>query len=82
MESTVHLSFLEGVPVSVEVELGRRTMRLADLIRLETGDVLQLAQTTGAPLDVYAAGALVARAEVLSRGTARTVRITEAGNVE
>jgi flagellar motor switch protein FliN len=82
MEPSINLSFLEGVPVVVEAELGRRVITLGELIGLKTGSVIRLPQNTGAPLDLYVGGALVAHAEVVSKGRIRKVQVTEVGDVE
>ena len=82
MEPTVNLGLLEGVPVSLEAELGRRVVTLGELVEWKAGSVLQLPRATGAPLDLYVGGSLIGRAEVVSRGRVRKVQVTEVGDVE
>lgn len=82
MDSTVDLSFLEGVPVTLEAELGRRVITLGELIELRPGGVVRLSRNTGAPLDLVVGGSRIGRAEVLARGSARKVQVTEVGDVE
>jgi flagellar motor switch/type III secretory pathway protein FliN len=82
METNVNLRFLEGVPVVLEAELGRRVVTLGELIDLKAGNVIRLPKTTGAPLDLVVGGALVGRAEVLALGSSRRVQVTEVGHVE
>lgn len=82
MDSSVNLGFLEGVPVVLEAELGRRMLTLGELIALKAGSVLRLTRASGAPLDLYVGGALVGRAEVLARSRTRKVQVTEVGDVE
>jgi flagellar motor switch/type III secretory pathway protein FliN len=77
-----NLGFLEGVPVELEAELGRRVITLGEVIAWKPGSVVRLARATGAALDLYAGGALVGRAEVLPRGRGRKVQVTEVGDVE
>jgi flagellar motor switch protein FliN/FliY len=82
MDSTANLGFLEGVPVVLEVELGRRVITLGEVIELKPGSVVPLPRATGSPLDLYVGGALVGRAEVLARSRTRKVQVTEVGDVE
>jgi flagellar motor switch protein FliN len=82
MDSSANLGFLEGVPVDLEAELGRRVITLGELIKLQPGSVVQLARVTGSPLDLYVGGALVGRAEVLATSRTRKVQVTEVGDVE
>lgn len=46
------LAYVEDVPVSVSVLLGRTEMTVGDLQSLEEGDVIELDTTVGLPLDV------------------------------
>lgn len=82
MDSNVNLSFLEGVPVMLEAELGRRVITLGELIDLKPGGVVRLPRDTGAHLDLVVGGSLIGRAEVLVRGDSRKVQVTEVGDVE
>jgi flagellar motor switch protein FliN len=82
MDANANLGFLEGVPVDLEAELGRRIITLGELIDLKPGSVVRLPKTTGAPLDLVVGGALVGRAEVLALGESRQVQVTEVGHVE
>ena len=82
MDSSVNLHFLEGVPVLLEAELGRRAITLGEVLALQPGAVIRLPRATGAPLDLFVAGALVGRAEVVSRGEVRKIQVTEVGDVE
>lgn len=82
MDSSVNLGFLEGVPVVLEAELGRRMITLGELVALKAGSILRLTRASGAPLDLYVGGALVGRAEVLARSRTRKVQVTEVGDVE
>lgn len=82
MDSNVSLSFLEGVSVTVEAELGHSIITLGELIDLKPGSVVPLARNTGEPLDLVVGGSLIGRAEVLARGSTRKVQVTEVGDVE
>ena len=82
MDSSVNLGFLEGVPVVLEAELGRRMITLGEVIALQAGSVLRLPRAAGSALDLYVGGALLGRAEVLARSGNRKVQVTEVGDVE
>jgi flagellar motor switch protein FliN/FliY len=82
MDSSANFGFLEGIPVVVEAELGRRAITVGELVALKPGSVLRLPRATGAPLDLYVGGTLVGRAEVLGRTRTRKVQVTEVGDVE
>jgi len=82
MDSNANLGFLEGVPVVLEAELGRRVITLGELIGLKPGSVVGLPRVTGSALDLYVGGALLGRAEVLARSRVRKVQVTEVGDVE
>src|SRR5690348_3748607 len=65
------------IPLDVHVELGRRRMRISELLGLEVGSVLELATAAGAPLSIYANRVLVARGEAVLVGDRYGVRITD-----
>lgn len=81
-DSSNSLGFLEGVPVMLEAELGRRMITLGEVIDWKPGSVVKLPRATGAPLDLYVGGALVGRAEVLAPSRNRQLQVTEVGDVE
>src|SRR3954463_3182114 len=51
------------VPVELSVEIGRRVMRLGEILKLGPDSVLELDKLSGEPLDIYANKKLVARGE-------------------
>lgn len=71
------LGFVLDVPVRLSVEIGRRSLRIAELLRLGPGSVLELNKTNGEPLDIYANDRLVARGEAVVVGERYGVRLTE-----
>jgi len=54
--STALARELEGVEVELRVEIGTRTLSLADLLELEVGEVLTLSSNENTPLPVYVQG--------------------------
>lgn len=71
------LGFVMDVPVELCVEIGRRTMRLGELLKLGPGSVLELDKLSGEPLDIYANRKLVARGEAVVIGERYGVRLSE-----
>lgn len=77
MRSADSLGFVMDVPVELCVEIGRRVMRLGELLKLGPGSVLELDKLSGEPLDIYANRKLVARGEAVVIGERYGVRLSE-----
>jgi flagellar motor switch protein FliN/FliY len=71
------LGFVMDVPVEVTVELGRRRVRIGEVLRLGPGSVLELSKSNGEPLDIYVNDRLIARGEAVVVGERYGVRLTE-----
>lgn len=71
------LGFVMDVPVRLTVEIGRKMMRIAEILRLGPGSILELNKANGEPLDIYANDRLVARGEAVVVGERYGVRLTE-----
>ena len=69
-------SLLAEVELEVTVELGRRKIPLADVLRLTTGSVIELEKLVGEPLEVYANGRLIAEGEAVVMDEQFGIRIT------
>jgi flagellar motor switch protein FliN/FliY len=62
----VDFGILRNVPMTVQVEVGRATMTLGEILdELEVGASIRLDRHAGDPVEVYVNGALFARAEVV-----------------
>ena len=62
----VELGVLRQVPMTVQVEVGRTSMTLGEILdELEVGASIRLDRHAGDPVEVYVNGALFARAEVV-----------------
>ena len=62
----VDFGVLRQVPMTVQVEVGRVTMTLGEILdELEVGASIRLDRHAGDPVEVYVNGALFARAEVV-----------------
>jgi len=77
LRSADSLGFVLDVPVELCVEIGRRVMRLGELLKLGPGSVLELDKLSGEPLDIYANKKLVARGEAVVIGERYGVRLNE-----
>jgi flagellar motor switch protein FliN/FliY len=63
---SVDLGVLRQVPMTVQVEVGRTTMTLGEILdELEVGASIRLDRHAGDPVEVYVNGALFACAEVV-----------------
>ena len=70
------LARMEEVEIEIAVELGRRRLPLAEILRLNVGSVVELDRMLGEPLGVYANGHLVAEGEAVVLGEQFAVRVT------
>ena len=75
--TTRSLDFLMDVPLQVTVELGRRRLRIGDLLALAKGSVVELDKVAGEPLDVRVNDQLVARGEAVVVNDKFGVRLTD-----
>ena len=73
----VPLQRFYDVNVEVSVQLGRVTLPIGDLLRLNEGAVLELERTLSEPVDILAQGVRLARGEVVVVEDRYAVRITE-----
>ena len=76
-KSNRSLDFLMDVPLKVTVELGRKRMRVAELLALAKGTVVALEKVAGEPLDVLVNDQLVARGEAVVINDKFGVRLTD-----
>jgi len=71
------LERIMDIPLVVQVELGRSTMPIGDLLQLAQGSIVELAKLAGEPLDVLVHGKLVARGEAVVINDQFGVRLTD-----
>jgi len=71
-------AMLRQVPMTVQVEVGRATMTLGEILDgVDAGTSIRLDRHAGDPLEVYVNGALFARAEVVVVQDQIAARIVE-----
>ena len=68
---------IRDVEVELTLEIGRRRMRVADVLRLGPGQTIELTKAAGEPIDIYVNGQLLGRGEAVVVGDRYGVRITE-----
>ena len=71
------LDFVLDVPLRVTVEIGSAQMRVAELLQVDKGSVIELDRLAGEPADVLVNGRFVARGEVTVVEERLAVRILE-----
>ena len=71
------IDLLLDVPLEISVQLGRRSMTVADVLKLGAGSVVELSKSSGEALDIFVNDRLVARGEAMTVGERYGVRITE-----
>lgn len=65
------------IPLEVHVELGRKRMRIGELLSIGVGSVVELGTAAGAPLSIYANNTLIAHGEAVVVGERYGVRVTD-----
>ena len=75
--SATELEAVFDVPVSISAVLGRAQIEVSDLLKLDTGTVLELDRKVGEAIDIYVNNRLVARGEVVMVEDRLGVTMTE-----
>jgi flagellar motor switch protein FliN/FliY len=66
-----------NVPLSIRVEVGRRNMKVRDLLTLRPEFIVALPKSAGDNVEVFANGTLIAYGEVVEMEGSAGVRITD-----
>jgi flagellar motor switch protein FliN len=72
-----NFGLIRDVKVEIRVELGRTTRSLSDIAGIGEGSIMEIDKLAGEPVDVYAAGELIAKAEVVVIDESFGIRVTE-----
>jgi len=72
-----NVELIMDVPVDVKAVLGTTTMRIADLLQLGTGSIVELDKRAGEPAELFVNDKLVALGEVVVVDDTFGIRITE-----
>ncbi len=65
------------IPLTLQVELGRKRVRIGELLKVGAGTVVELDAAAGAPLSIYANQTLIAEGEAVIVGDRYGVRVTD-----
>ncbi len=76
-DGSAGMSMLNDVDLRVKIELGRTSMYVEDVLRLNTDSVIELDKAAGDPVDIYVNDRHVARGEVLVLNENFCVRVSE-----
>jgi flagellar motor switch protein FliN/FliY len=68
---------VKDVTVEIRVELGKTTKTLSEIAGISEGTIMELDKLAGEPVDVLAAGELIAKAEVVVIDESFGIRVTE-----
>jgi flagellar motor switch protein FliN/FliY len=68
---------VENVKIVMRAELGRRTISFPELMKLETGSILELNRATGENVDLYAEKVLLGTGEILVVEANLAVRVAD-----
>ncbi len=71
------IDLLKDVELNVKIELGRAEMTVDEILKLNSGAVVELNKLAGDPVDVFVNEQLIARGEVLVLNDNFCVRINE-----
>ena len=64
------------IPLTVEAELGRRTLTVREILSLSTGSVMRLPIPVGSKVAVVVGGAPFGVGDIMRRGEAVAIRIS------
>jgi flagellar motor switch protein FliN/FliY len=77
MHPLQEIAELADIPVKVEVELGRRTMTIAQILELGPESVIRMQRSAGDNIDILVGGTLIGYGEIVIIEDAVGVRITD-----
>ncbi len=77
-----NMRMLADIPVRMSVEVGSTQLRLAEIMALGEGSVVQLDRQADELLDIMVNGTLVARGEVVTVNGRYGVRVVEIASAE
>jgi flagellar motor switch protein FliN len=72
-----NFELLSGVAIRVSVEVGSASVRLADLLSLAEGSVVELDRAANDFLDIFANGTLIAKGEIVDVDGRYGIRIVD-----
>ena len=76
------IAHFADMPMDVEVELGRKTMAIRDILGLDVESVIRMPRSAGENIDILVGGALIGFGEIVIIEDAVGVRITDFSHEE
>ena len=73
---------LSDIPVRLSVEVGSTSLRLAEIMDLSEGSIVELDRQSDDLLDIMVNGALIAKGEVVTVNGRYGIRVVEVANTE
>lgn len=77
LRADANLDLLAGVSLRVSVEVGSTAMKLADLLALAEGGIVELDRQANDLLDIFTNGTLIAKGEIVAVDGRYGVRVVE-----
>ncbi len=77
MLSLDEIGHVADVPVTLEIELDRRTIRVDEVIEWEPGSIVDLNRSAGENLDVWVGGELFGSGEIVIIENTFGIRLTD-----
>jgi flagellar motor switch protein FliN/FliY len=71
------MAFLQDIPMSLSIEVGRLKLTVQDFLRLGPESVLDLKKPAGEPFEIAVNGRVIARGEVVMVEQSSGVRVVE-----
>ena len=65
------------VPMSITLEIGRRSMRVREILQLRPASIVDVPKSAGENIDIYINGRLVASGEILELEGKTGIRLTD-----
>mgnify|MGYP001277767737 CR=1 FL=1 len=75
-KNKINQEVLQGIPVTISVEVGRTSLKIRDLLRLSQGSVVELERLAGEPLDLLVNNTVVAQGEIVLVNDRYGIRLT------
>lgn len=77
--STVHMSLndLAMIPINVSAELGRCSIKIGDILKLDKGSIVTLNKQAGELADIFFNGIFIGRGEMIVLADTLHIRIVE-----
>jgi flagellar motor switch/type III secretory pathway protein FliN len=67
---------LADLPIRLDFEMGKRRMRIADIVSLKPGSIIQFVKPAGGQLEMFAGGARIGYADINTEGDRVYIRLT------